>query len=642
MSDNPRQFSSIDSSDANLHGSLTNRPSTGAPISNPTDLTAAFEENRRLEAYQKQKGTFVERSSDVEKQLLKEQQDALDAAFRQQVKESKAAQELQSQREQAQRIELMNRVKGDASTPHPYDVETERNTVRRLMRLPPVDEPPTSTANTAIRQPPPSTGRPPPTPNGTAARASPLVEPTATPAPAGLAEPVPSPTGGGGGGSLFSSLPTPVGRAIVPGAIAAVNFADRVVHGQPITQAATGAVATSVGTVAGGLVGEAIAGPVGGFVGGLVGGYIGGAIADSFWSQPPPGTAHLERNTPNYPPFPGGQSVGVFYTVTCGFSVFQKGNPRTLATEADNTVLGHIRGPIQFIGLINNSPEYNPGLLVIGTNEDGSQEIQTAGYGYYTITEVDFLRNLKVRRSDGYLDPTPDIQKHAPPPDNEPYRYTASPIGNNSTVPSGTPSAGLKNGKTKNVAPSMPGNNTPNPAPFFPGHGGLAPNKSPNPTQTPSNLGGNLPGVSPNPTPTPSVEKQNVPPPRSVGSSSGGSSSGGSSPGGSSSGESSPGGSSNRNGVTVTPATVTPATVTLAEVQTLLVIIFHRVHRLRTIHCPLVFLQLHQIHQHLMQIVLYQNLRPSQLLKHQNRLLPIKPTESSKNKRKILMNRSKN
>lgn len=508
---NPRQFASLDASDAGLHGSLTNRPASGVSATQPIDLAVHWDIERQLADYQKQNGTFKPRTGPGEIALEAERQAEINAAWRESVKQSKAAQEIQAQRNQAQRTELLNRIKGEQGTPHPYETESDRNRIRRMNNLPPINEPPVSTPQ---RQPPPSTGRPPPTPSGTAARASALVEPTATPAPAITQEAIPPAPTGGGIASLPRSLPTAAGRLVVPGIIAGLDFGNRVVHGQSVTQAATGAGASLVGGVVGGIAGSAIAGPVGGLVGSIIGGYIGGAIADSFFHNPP-STGNPPTEVPNYPPFRGGQSPGVMYTVTCGFDVYQKGNPRQLAANADGTTIA-VRGPIQFIGLINDSPQYNPGLLVIGTNEDDSPQIKTAGYGSYRITEVDHLRNVSVRRGDGANEIYPDKTTPAPPPDNEPYRYNTSPIGSNNTVPSGTPSAGKKKGKDKNVAPSMPGNNTPNGAAFFPGHGGLAPSHLPNPTQTPSNLGGQLPATEQPPPPLPFVEPGDIPAPRTI------------------------------------------------------------------------------------------------------------------------------
>lgn len=508
MGDNPRQFSSIDSSDANLHGSLTNRPASGVPAGDPIDFEAL---NRQVTNQRTQAG-YIYKESTGEYVLRREREIASSLRFKQQAVDAKAVRELQEQQNQIQRNELRNRI--GKNTPLDPEVATLRpeSPLTQQQR------------STPERQPPPSTGRPPPTPNGTAARASPLIEPTATPAPAALAEPVSSPAGGGGSG-LFSSLPTPVGRAIIPGAMAAVNFGDRVVHGQPIVQAAAGAGAT----LAGGVIGTAVAGPIGGLVGSVVGGYVGGAISD--WFFQPPNTGSPPAEVANYPPFLGGQEPVEYH-----WNFSTDANPRS----GDQLVFG-ATGPISDFrveGLINtaviNDVKY--GNWKASFQQGYGPRVTGSAVGFFP----DDLPRLKLVRLDNKPDPK-NTTVPAPPPDNEPYHFNTSPIGSNNSIPSGNPAAGKNknNKKNKDVAPSMPGNNTPNGTGFFPGHGGLAPNKSPNPTQAPSNLGGNLPGISPPPTPFPPAEKQNVPPPGSAGSLSEG--------------------SSHRNGLTVTPATVTLA-----------------------------------------------------------------------------------
>ncbi|MEH1893173.1 MAG: hypothetical protein V7K92_28410 [Nostoc sp.] len=144
----------------------------------------------------------------------------------------------------------------------------------------------------------------------------------------------------------------------------------------------------------------------------------------------------------------------------------------------------------------------------------------------------DDLPRLVVARADNLPD-FENIIDPAAPHDNLPYRYDASPIGNDNTVPSGIPTAGKNKGKTRNVAPSIPSNNTPNGAPFFPGHGGLAPSYLPNPEHQPSNLGGMLPAIKQVKQPLPFAEPEDLPAPRS--------------------------------GLTITPATITPSTVIVSE-----------------------------------------------------------------------------
>ncbi|MEH2453848.1 hypothetical protein [Nostoc sp.] len=480
---NPRQFTSLDYADADMYGSLTSKPPTATPLNLPLeDLSgkkpsggispgeAAYyrdEEARRRSLFLKQQ----------EAQTLRE------AALR--------------EREIARNLALQK------TKPAELEQQTVSSRDYEKGLQPPVSTP--------ERQPLPSTGSPPPTPNGTAARASPLVEPTATPASVGLQEAIPVTAGTGLALALPRALPQAAGRLAIPGVLASVDFGNRVIHGQSIVQAGVGAAGGQIGAGLGFVAGSAVGGPLLGLVGGAVGGLIGGAIADYIWAQTQPSTAaHIESNTPNYPPFQGGQSPNVRYLIVGTFDV-KVGNELAFTRTRDTAVYGPIGG----ISLQENDSPINPsagvGFVVSGYDYANNPTIGFGTVGHSPGAYAANLRDVSVSRLDGYLDPTPDIQQHAPPPDNLPYRYDASPIGNNNTVPSGTPSAGKNKGKTRNVAPSIPENNTPNGAPFFPGHGGLAPSYLPNPTQTPSNLGGMLPAIKPAPTPLPFAEPEDLP-----------------------------------------------------------------------------------------------------------------------------------
>ncbi|MEH1995891.1 hypothetical protein, partial [Nostoc sp.] len=115
----------------------------------------------------------------------------------------------------------------ERSEADPIQLQAYRDTVRRQLEgLPVASTPSIAASNTSQltqiqkstpeRQPPPSTGSPPPTPNGTAARADSLVEPTALPRSATIREAIGN-TVGGIGQSLPKSLPQSAGRLIVPG-----------------------------------------------------------------------------------------------------------------------------------------------------------------------------------------------------------------------------------------------------------------------------------------------------------------------------------------------------------------------------------------------------------------------------------------
>ncbi|MEH2377609.1 MAG: hypothetical protein V7K27_01710 [Nostoc sp.] len=511
---NPRQFISLDYNDADLYGALSQRPSPGTPLQKPTPVTDVNRENA---------------STRVIEQRLWQEESANNAGYFLEQKQQAAAREQEiTRREQAQRQEIANRTSNSPTSPEVAQPPPE-------FRL---SQPPASTPE---RQPPPSTGRLPATMNGTGARASSLLEPTATPAPAMLAERIPSPPGGGGGGggffdSLPSSLPQAAGRFAIPGAFAVADFGIRTYSGQPVTQAASGAVAGAVGAFAGGVVGTAIAGPVGGFIGATVGGFVAGQASDYFFHSPPStGTPPIEPI--NYPPFLGGQVPRSLYRVGATFDVYL--GKDLLFTR---TLDGLVAGPISAISLKATDVENTQG---VGCQIDAFSSSSVYFPGTFLITvghpngaEAKALRNITVVRADGNLDSVAQVYSPSPPPDNSPYHYEGT-----YTVGSGTPAAGTKKGKNRDVVPGIPAGNTPNSTgPYFPGHGGLAPSSTPNPTQTPSNLGGNLPGTAPTPPPLPFAEPKDAPQPRFAAA---------------------PG--STGNGSSVGYATVTPATITPSE-----------------------------------------------------------------------------
>lgn len=504
MSDNPRQFSSLD--DRGMGSSLTNRPTTGSPAVSPIDFAEHMAVSDAVIRAQKQKGTYVERSSAGERAYEAEQKAARDAAFRETAQKAKAEQELQAQRTQARNLELQ-RIRNSENTPHPYELESERATARRLMGLPPVDEPPATAASTASRQPPPSKASPPPTPNGTAARASPLVEPTAHPAPAILKEAVAPIAIGGALASLPRSLPQAAGRLVIPGVAAGLILGQRVISGQSLTQAVSGTAATLIGGVAGGLIGTAIGGPIGGVVGNMIGGFAGGLFSDWLMSQNIPTTAaRQEAHTPNYVDTRKGQTIGAMYLVTFSWEQFFNGQSR--GTQYGEFV---VRGPIRAIALGVPPGLSSVGGYVIGTNVDGSDDVKNVSFGYAPASEAKSLSNLSVTRVDGNPEIYPDTTPPATGFDNKPYYYGTSPLGNDATIPSGKPAAGQKKGKADYVPSSMPANNTPNGGGAFPNHGGLAPSYLPNPEHIPSNGGEMLPDYAPQPQSPPFLEPQDTP-----------------------------------------------------------------------------------------------------------------------------------
>ncbi|MEH1817297.1 MAG: hypothetical protein V7L09_33540 [Nostoc sp.] len=509
--ENPRQFASLDASDIGLHGSLTNRPASGTIADTPLDFAKHFDIERQVIEYQKQNGTYQPRSSDAELAHQQELKQARDAAWRQSVKESKAAQEIQAAHEQAERTKLFNRIKGEQGTPNPLADESDRNRIRRMNGAAPIDEPPISSM--PQRQPLPSTGSPPPTSSGTAARASALVEPTATPAPAALKEAIATGTGNAIS-ALPRALPQAAGRLVIPGVGAALSLGTRLVVGQSLVQAVTSTGAGLIGTGIGAIVGTAIGGPIGGVVGGMVGGTAASLFSDWLFAQNVPSTAaHLESFTPNYPPFIGGQGVGALYSVRCTWKTTFNGQP------GDNQVMNaDVYGPISEIHLENDPPDGAPGCRIVARNADGSGLNRIQGSGFSPATKPYGLQVTVTYVSGGTRDQYIDQSVPSPPRDNSPYRYDSSPVGNDNVIPSGKPAVGKSKPESRDIAPSMPSNNVPNGARGFVGHGGLAPSYLPNPAHQDMGLPGLLPMLQPLPQKQslPFAEPEDIPVPRAI------------------------------------------------------------------------------------------------------------------------------
>jgi hypothetical protein len=508
VSENPRQFSSIDNSDRGMGESLAERPRLALPPSQQEDFQKLVEASRRLKQIQQANGTYVERTTESERAYEAEQKAIRDEAFRRQVQESKAQQELNAQHEQAERAALLNRIKGERGTPHPYDTESDRNRARRLSGLPPIDDPPPTASATANRQPLPSRGSPPPTLSGTAARASALVEPTATPAPAALKEAIGGAIGGIGQ-SLPKALPQSAGRLLIPGVGVGLTLAGALIAGQSIQQAlATTAIVTGAGFV-GGLIGTAVGGPIGGYVGTMVGGFVGGYLANSLLPMVlPSNAARQEFYAPSYAPFIGGQKSGARYNVSFTFDLFQNG----VISSTQSSGFNGMWGPIQSIALENPVPENGGvGLVVVDTPPSTSGARSNYSFGFFPTWTARNLRNVTVVNTNGTIEAV-SINNPIPPPDNRPAYYSDPPLNTDNAIPSGTPSAGLNKGKNLDVAPTLPGNNLPNSnSPYFPGHGGLAPSYLPNPTQVPQPLPGLMPAQQNQRQPLPFAQPEDLP-----------------------------------------------------------------------------------------------------------------------------------
>lgn len=467
---------SLDHADADLYGALLNRPATGTPVNLPVlpDLggieTKAQEQARLAREYQ----DYVKRGE----QLVREQN------------------EYQKLREQE-----YQRSRGiDKPSPQP---------TQQI----PQNEPPQSglsplqqmQRSTPERIPQPSTGSPPPTPNNTTARASPLVEPTATPAPAALKEALPLaalPIQK----ALPRTLPQAAGRLAVPGVAAGIDLAGRLMAGQPIQQAATGAAAGAIGGGIGALVGNAIVPGLGGVVGYMIGGFIGGRISDAFFQQLPTTDSRLAEPYINYPAFQGGQAEGGLYRVQATWSTTHNGQP-----SGDVVMDQQVYGAIEAIRIANYPGVGSPGVDVIAKNANGGSEVYHQGSGFYPATVPYNLRGVKITYLGGAPENPVDQQILTPPPDNRPPYYNEPPLNYDATIPSGVPSNGTK-GKNTPIAPSKPsGGNPRGEGNDWVPSGHLAPGFFPSPDRAPSNLGGLLPQLSPIFQPLPFAEPEDMP-----------------------------------------------------------------------------------------------------------------------------------
>ncbi|MEH2123072.1 hypothetical protein [Nostoc sp.] len=492
MSTNPRQFSSLDNGDRGMGESLTNRPATGAPVGDPIDFDAL---KRQVSNERRQPG-YQWKETSGEATLERQRQIDLAIARKQEYAQEQAAREIQTAREQASRQELQNRIRNNE--PADSEVATPRGESPLAQQQ----------RSTPERQPLPSTGRTPPTLNGTAARANPLIEPTATPAPAALKEAIAA-TAGNAISALPRALPQAAGRLVIPGVGAALSIGTRLVVGQSVTQAVTSTGAGLIGTGIGAIVGTAIGGPIGGVVGGMIGGTAASLFSDWLFAQNlPTAVNHLETFTPNYPAFIGGQEPGAAYQVTYTYKILYDGQTQPTTFNESSVMFGPVSAPVLY------KSDTGMGALFHAFDYVGNpKEYQTSRGGSGTPISVSVQSVTYLYGGRGQESPV-ILQNPTPPPDNSPYRYDSSPVGNDNVIPSGIPGAGKNNGEARSIAPSMPSNNTPNGARGFVGHGGLAPSYLPNPEHQPSNLGGMLPAVKNAPQPLPFAEPEDIPVPR--------------------------------------------------------------------------------------------------------------------------------
>ncbi|BAY77951.1 hypothetical protein NIES25_44210 [Nostoc linckia NIES-25] len=492
MSENPRQFISLDYANADLYGALLDRPSPATPLNLPLEDFSSKPPSTNLDPLQQA--------------FMREERARTDALFKEQ-REAQLAKEqalLEREVERNLRLQKIPSVPPEAPAVNNRSYESQYDVLPR--------------SEAGISSP--STGSPPPTAGQSNSRASALVEPTATPAPALLKEALPPAAAAGAAAvSLPKALPQAAGRAVVPGIAAAFDFGVRVAAGQPITQAASGAGAGLAGAGIGFAVGNAVVPGIGGVVGMMVGGYVGGLISDSFFRGQLPTPASPPAEPVNYPPFRGAVGFGVWnayykfdeqerieghyiyandYSISgriissefLNWNVYDAGagqmygwtNYRVVyETDAGETTSKVIRGETRLASL---GKPVLLGFIKMGTNPNDPPEYRE---GYRT-----------------------------PPPDNRPPTYNEPPLNEDNRIPTGLP-ASTKKGKLDDVAPSKKdgGNQRWDNGDWIPG-GFLAPSKNPSPDHNPSNLGGNLPDRAPAPAPPPKpfAEPQDVPYPR--------------------------------------------------------------------------------------------------------------------------------
>ncbi|MEA5627570.1 hypothetical protein [Nostoc sp. UHCC 0251] len=479
--ENPRQFASLDASDAALHGSLTNRPASGVAAGDPIDfeaISARVRYERTLPNYE-----YKESAGEIADRLAR--QSAAEQRIRAETAETNERNRLLLEHEQRQRNELRNRI----STGEPADVEVSQP--RRESPLSQIQR------STPERQPVPSKASPPPTLKGTAARASAIVEPTATPAPAALKEAIAN-TLGGAANALPRSLPQAAGRLVIPGVQAGLTLGSRLIAGQPVSQAVAATAGTVVGGYVGLVVGNALLPGLGGVVGSMIGGWAGSLFSDSFFRQQLPRAAEIPEPVPGMSKLASGQLSGTLYNVS------------VVKTNAQGGVVEGRYFPSE-VGRID-------GIL--------EQQVDATSYRAFLITNngntahdlgtsTSRWTQISIVRTDGVIDVMPSPVIPAPPPDNRPGYFNESPLNPNNIIPTGTPQQGQPKYQRRDVAPTLPGNNLPNSnSPYFPGHGGLAPSFLPNPTQTPSNGGAMLPMMQPQRQLLPFAEPDEIPLPR--------------------------------------------------------------------------------------------------------------------------------
>lgn len=347
-----------------------------------------------------------------------------------------------------------------------------------LKRDRPNPTPPTDKPRPIPDAPRTSPASPPPTPR-TSGGAGNLLDMQVAPPTASPRQTLPAPNPAPG--AKPGGLPGPAGRIGYPAAGAAVDFAFRLNAGQPLGQAAAGAVGSGLGSAAGFAAGSVL-GPAGAFAGGMIGGYLGGMAGSALYDLafPPTAEAPKDQFDPKTgpPPFYGGQGNGIAYDVT--IAQIEQSAPLQITFPT----VRNIRGPI--FGLHKRTtPGYGFCFVVSG---GGAGE--TFVHNYTGNPPFDYqIQNIVT--SDG----SPDIAGNPPslpiPQDNRTPDSVGHPGNDNFAPPTASP--------PPNPSPtSAPPTQAPNPAPNNYAPGGLN-----------SKSGGNPRGDSPDwipkgvPTPVP-------------------------------------------------------------------------------------------------------------------------------------------
>jgi hypothetical protein len=354
-------ISNDDYVNADLYDGLNQRPSSAVPLELP-DIS-------RLEQLNTNKQP---RNSPGELWQKQQEQQARNQRLENQRQAQQAREAEIIQKEQAQREALRNRVPTDQAQQKPPTVDS-RNYESRYKQIPveagePLGQKPVST---------PSNGTPKPTATEVQIKqqgGQVIYDEPPPPAKPPAELPTPQKVGNPG---IPAGMPLPKGAAIGGGVTAVVDFGGRVANGQPLEQAAGGAVATGAFSVAGGIIGGFIGsavpvvGTTAGYgIGSIIGGYFGGALADFFWYQNfPPGVAPPADPILAYP-FKGGQLPNMAYRVVATYDLFLNGQ---FHSTQSNVFGNYIAGIVLGVYLGNPVPGRSaPGLYVIFQRANGT------------------------------------------------------------------------------------------------------------------------------------------------------------------------------------------------------------------------------------------------------------------------------